>query len=103
MTESAARRVLKELLIEFDITASDLKKKINLNEDKIRYNKMETEKSSAILKKLQDQCRSVETFTKRLTIAEVKVEAVKENTTKQLENIQLYIAKTKDMLEAKVE
>ena len=54
LTETSSRKVLKELLVEFDITAVDLKKKIDLNNDKVRSNRIETEKSVAILKKLQD-------------------------------------------------
>ena len=64
--ENAARKVLKELLNEFHVSAEEIKKKQNTNEEKIRAQKALGEKQQLLMKKLTAQCASVESFNKRM-------------------------------------
>ena len=65
---------MKELLNEFHMTADELKKKQGGNEEKIKNQRSQIEKLQQIQKKLQSQCQAVETFGKRLTTNENKIE-----------------------------
>lgn len=51
-TENASRKVLKELLNEFHVTAEDLRKKSAVHEEKLRAQKALGEKQQLLMKKL---------------------------------------------------
>ena len=70
IAENASRKVLKELLNEFHISANEMSKKTNGNEDKIRVLKTKSEKQDAIIKKLSTKCEETATFTKRMQVVE---------------------------------
>jgi hypothetical protein len=52
-TETSARRVLKDLLMEFQLSSDELKKKQSKNEDDLRYNKSAIENIRVVISKLQ--------------------------------------------------
>lgn len=52
INETAARRVLKELLAEFTTAAEDVRKRTTANEDKLKVDKAKLEKHEALIKKI---------------------------------------------------
>lgn len=68
--ENLSRKVQKELLSEFQLLSDELKKKQSSNEEKIRTQKAVSEKQAMLIKKLTTQSASVETFHKRMMVAE---------------------------------
>lgn len=102
-TENASRKVLKELLNEFHVTAAELTKKTTANEDKIRALKTKAEKQELVMKKLAGQCASVETFSKRMQVVEQNIEAIRESAEKRHESTRDYIARVKEALEGRVD
>ena len=54
-------------------------------------------------KKLQTQAASVETFGKRMSIVEAKLETFKDQSAKSYESLKDFILKTKEMLESRVD
>jgi len=65
---------LKELLSEFFINSDNLKNKQIANDEKMKQLRSQVEKLNLNQKKLTKDCSSVDTFEKRLRIAEDKVE-----------------------------
>lgn len=57
----------------------------------------------ALLKKIQATLSDALVFGKRMTIAEQKIEAAKEQGEKRHEALRDYVNKTKDMLEARAD
>lgn len=78
--ETSARRVLKEILSEFDNRSKFLRDVVKSAEDKTHYVAVEIDMHNVKLEKLTEQCRDVESFRKRLEYLESRFELYKDNT-----------------------
>lgn len=70
LTETAARKVLKELLGEFNNTVNDLRDKTNASDEKTRSNKKKIETQELQIKSVVQTVKDVVTFSKRLAVIE---------------------------------
>jgi len=61
------------------------------------------DKVMVVMKKIQTSNEQVVTFGKRLTLIESKMETAKERQEKSFEQLKEFVAKTKEMLEARVD
>ena len=66
MTETAARKALKELLDEFREGVDDVRRKCKNNEEKQMQNKSSIEKHDMLIIKIEEKADTVSTFNKRL-------------------------------------
>tara|TARA_B110000285_G_C14761861_1_gene439915 strand:- start:138 stop:560 length:423 start_codon:yes stop_codon:yes gene_type:complete len=103
IAENASRKVLKELLNEFHVSANELGKKTAGNEDKIRVLKTRAEKQDHIIKKLTGMCEKTDTFTKRMQVVEQNIDSIKDSAEKRHESTRDYIARVKEALEGRVD
>lgn len=103
INETAARRVLKELLAEFTAGVEDVRKRCVANDEKLRLNKTSLEQHDTLIKKTQEKADAVDSFHKRLLNCEQKLETVQEQAEKRHEDVKDFVQRTKDMLEARVD
>jgi wobble nucleotide-excising tRNase len=103
LSETAARKALKELLEEFTTGVEDVRKRCGSNDEKLALNKATIERHDHLLKKVEEKADAVDTFHKRLLACETKLETAKELMEKRHESTKDLVQRTKDMLEARVD
>ena len=65
--ETSSRKVLKELLNEFNTTATDLAGKVTTQQDQTKNVKQKVENLDTIVKGMKDNLKFVKEFEKRVT------------------------------------
>ena len=103
INETAARKVLKELLGEFSTGVEDVRTRCVANDEKLKNHKVSLEKHDGLIKKVQAKAEAVDKFNKRLTDCEQKLETMRDLQEKRHETTKDFVQRTKEMLEARVD
>lgn len=101
--ENAARRIFKEMMVEFKREVEDTRGKIQQNNYKLIAINNALEKHEATIKVLATTNSEQHTFNKRLEKAEAKLEMNNENFNKRYDALKEHVVRTAETLTGKVE
>lgn len=99
--ETAARRVLRELVETFFKAQTEAEGKIKRLEEQQCNSKRQVQEVHGTLRRIQSSLSEALVFGRRMNVAEQKIEAFKESAERRHDALKDFVNQTKEMLESR--